>query len=361
LPDYSLTEALGIGSGPNWQNPLVPIAKAAEPTEQNQIPSLQGSTGTPTTSFGDLNRSTGTQPSAPPPSGDGKNPPGYVAPGPSPEELARQRYEGEQREAINVGWDSYINQLNDMLNIGLPGQRTAQEGLAKTSYEQSIGSLGTQKATSEADVTKQQAINLKDIAENVRNLFQSGNVYLGARGAGDSSAADQYSYALTKLGTKARGDIMAQVSDRMARIKDIYDSEMNRFKSEYDLALQGIALWFNEAQNQVRQSVGRAGVGRAQDLQALSTNLYNIGLAELGKLQSEFSNRRKVLESWAMNNSKNTQELAANMRGLANIPQFAGLTGFMPQMAPSGTRFAPVGYGATTNEERDLFGNPIRR
>jgi hypothetical protein len=34
------------------------------------------------------------------------------------------------RGEINSGWDAYTGQLNDTLNTGLPGQRTAQEGIA---------------------------------------------------------------------------------------------------------------------------------------------------------------------------------------------------------------------------------------
>jgi len=68
------------------------------------------------------------------------------------------------------------------------------------------------------EVEKNQVKTLRDLSENVRNSFMAGNVYLGARGAGDSSASNQYAYALTKMGSKQRADIMNNTSGIMGDI-----------------------------------------------------------------------------------------------------------------------------------------------
>src|SRR3990167_5887827 len=95
---------------------------------------------------------------------------------------------------INKGWDEYAGQLGNILNQGLPGQRTAQEQIAQGAYQGGVNQLGSQKAKSEQELATQKVASLKDLSSNVANLFKSGSVYLGARGAGDSSAANQYAY-----------------------------------------------------------------------------------------------------------------------------------------------------------------------
>ena len=43
---------------------------------------------------------------------------------------------------------------------------------------------------------------------------------LGARGAGDSSAANQYSYALNRLGSKERGNVMNTTAQSQQEIEN---------------------------------------------------------------------------------------------------------------------------------------------
>ena len=275
--------------------------------------------------------------------------------GPSAQDLYRQQMEG----SINAGWDSYLTQLDDMLNVGIPGQKTAQENIANETYKQGVNQLGTQKSTSEQAVEKQQTKSLKDIGENIQNLFQSGNIYLGSRGAGDSSAANQYSYAVAKIGTKARGDVMTQASDRMTQIGDIYNSEVNRLESEKNMRINEIADWFNQAQNAIRGQIGQAGLGRSKDIQALSTNVYNQALQAMQTLQSEQANRRAMLESWAASNAGNVKQLVSNMQTVQQMPAFQGVQGGMPQVTSEGNFFVPAGYGANSAQRKDIFGNII--
>lgn len=268
-------------------------------------------------------------------------------------------YEDQMRNSINSGWDSYINSLNDMLSNTLPGQKTAQENIANTSYQSGVNQLGTQKASSEQAVNKQQVTNLKDLAENVQNLFQSGNIYLGSRGAGDSSAANQYSYAVSKMGTKARGDIMSQASDRLNQISDIYNSEVNRLQSDLNTRINEIADWFNNAKGTIMQQVGSAGLNKQKDIQALATNMYNQALQATQAIQQEAAQRQQILQTWAANNATNVQQLITNLKQVQQMPQFQGLSSGSPQVTTEGNYYVPTGYGTNTTQKKDLFGNII--
>jgi len=284
-------------------------------------------------------------------------------------------YSAQMRNDINSGWDSYIGQLNDMLNSGLPGQKSAQEGIIQNQYKTGVGNLGVERDTGltnlegeRASLEKNQSRNLKDMASNIRNMFMSGNVYLGSRGAGDSSAANQYSYALTKLGSKARGDIMSQTADQLGEIgrretnlKTIYDQETRNLATERDNKVLELGNWFNEQQNAIRSQIGQAGVGRGKDLAALSQTLLNQALQRLNAIDQEASNRRSMLDQWAIGNSKNLAELRQNMQGVAgfkaNLPQGQVFQG-TPQIS-GGNYTLPVYYGNANEKEKDIFGNVI--
>jgi len=298
--------------------------------------------------------------------------------GPSQEELARQRYEQEARGAIESGYSGYFDQLNAMLSEGLPAQQTAQRGIAESQYAQGVAGLGSQRTEGlgmlgeqRTRATEGQARNLRDIASNLRSSFMAGNVYLGAQGAGDSSAADQYSYALTKLGTRQRGDVMRQTADiqkeignREAKLQNIYTDEVNNLGAERDQKIMGVAQWFAEAQNQIREAQGRGELAKGQDLSSLSQNLLNDAINNLNAIKQESSNKRAALEQWALSNASNIQQVRTNMQGVQGfnpqLPQAPRAIAGQPQMGAQGNINVPGYYGSSQEDEtqKQLFSNP---
>ncbi|OQA79960.1 MAG: hypothetical protein BWY29_01088 [Microgenomates group bacterium ADurb.Bin238] len=269
-----------------------------------------------------------------------------------------------------------------MLNEGLSAQQAAQRGIAESQYTQGVASLGSQRTEGmgllgrQREVaTENQARNLRDIAANLKNSFMAGNVYLGAMGAGDSSAANQYSYALTKLGTRQRGDIMRQtadiqreIDDREAKLQNIYTEEVNRLASERDQKIMGVAQWFAEAQNQIRQAQAQGRLQKGQDLASLSQNLLNNAINNLNAVKQEEANRRAALEQWALSNAQNIQQVRANMGAIQGynprLPQAPrGIVG-TPQVGAGGNMTVPgyySNYQQNEEEENSLFSNPAWR
>ena len=359
-------ENFDVAPGSREQDVAVQQAKAAgtfyptpTPTPTTTAPTGGGGGGFPT-------------------GGSGENPPS----GPSPEELERQRYEQETRGAIESAYSDYFNQLDTMLNEGLSAQQAAQRGIAESQYAQGVAGLGSQReeglgllGRQRETAAENQARNLRDIAANLKNSFMAGNVYLGAMGAGDSSAANQYSYALTKLGTRQRGDIMRQtadiqreIDDREAKLQNIYTEEVNRLASERDQKIMGIAQWFAEAQNQIREAQAQGKLAKGQDLASLSQNLLNNAINNLNAVKEEEANRRAALEQWALSNAQNIQQVRANMGAIQGynpqLPQAPrGIVG-TPQMGAGGNMTVPgyySNYQQNEEEENSLFSNPAWR
>lgn len=285
------------------------------------------------------------------------------------------QYAEQARRDIESGYSDYLSQLDMMLNQGLPSQRASQEELARLQYTGGVEALQPQLQAGQTLLTRQreraetsQAKNLRDLAANLRNAMMAGNVFLGARGAGDSSASNMYSYALSKLSSQQRGNIMGQTADIMREIGDrevnlnnIYNAEINRLANERDQKIAQIATWFDEQQNALRQAKGQVGVARGQDLANLSQNLLNTALQQLAFVQQEASNRRTALEQWALSNADSIQEAKANLQGVSafqpTLPQAQKIVG-QPSIFSGGFNipaYAPVGYGRREEEEKQGY------
>jgi hypothetical protein len=236
----------------------------------------------------------------------------------------------EMRNQISSGWDSYLGSLNDIGNNYLPQQQTAQMNIANEQLNQGTTALNTQKSKS-----------LKDIAENTRNAFQAGNIYLGSRGAGDSSAAGQYSYALNKEAGKQTSDLNQTVNTNLAALQSQHDQQLNQ-----------IANWFSQAQQQLKMQMAQGQLGKSQDLQSLSQNILNQAIQAANQVKQETSTRYNALLGWAASNASNVNQLQQNIAG---IPQQFSNPSFGGAPAAQG---APVAFNDERNRQNTLFQNP---
>lgn len=276
------------------------------------------------------------------------------------------------RDEISSGWDQYIRGLDDQLG-GLSNSRSAQEGIVNSQYNQGVNTLGLQRdqgmqelGSDRTAAMQNQTSNLRDIAGNIRNAFQAGNVYLGARGAGDSSAANQYSYALNKMGTQQRSDVMnntanilADVDARESNLNNIYSTEINNLGEQKNQQIQQVGVWFADAQNQIKQMQAEGRLRKSQDLSNLSKDLLNQAIARVNQIEQMSMNRKQALDQWAMGVSENIGQLRSNMQKVSQVdysmPQAQQIAG-APQVDSSGnmaTNFG--GGGGLFNEERDKF------
>lgn len=292
--------------------------------------------------------------------------------GMSSEERRIREEQDRIRRSINSGYDDYFNYLDNTLS-GLGGQRNAQQGIIESSYNSSLGDLGLQRQqglqsldSNRQDAQYNQNSNLRDIANNIRNQFMAGNVYLGARGAGDSSASNQYSYALNKMGTQQRSNVMgdtarilADVNARQADLENIYNNETNKLKELKNTRTQELAMWFDEQQNALQRAKAEGSLARSADLRNLSTDILNRAIAELDRINSQTMARQQMLDQWAMGQSENVNQLRQNMQSVSNaqysMPQAGSLAGLNMGSQARGLAYQP-GSSAYGTREKDPFG-----
>lgn len=235
------------------------------------------------------------------------------------------------RNEISTAWDQYIGGLNDTGNTFLPQQRTAQENIVNSQYDQGVNTLNTEKSKS-----------LRDIGSNIKNAFQAGNVFLGSRGAGDSSAANQYSFAINQEANKQTG-----------QLNEFVNTQLSNLKSTRDQQIQGIAQWFAEQQQAIKQAISTGQLQKSQDIQNLSRQILDQALAATNATKQNAMNQYNALLGWAASNSTNMGQLQQNIAG---IPQALG----QAQVDSTGNFRIPTGAGAFGNTQKtDIFGNPI--
>lgn len=287
---------------------------------------------------------------SPAPSGGGDSGGGNPNPQPS-----QPSWEDQMRASIENTYNNYNSYL-DQIYQGLNPQAEAQRGTVRNQYQQGMNTYGSQLTQGKADLAstredtlKNQETTFKQLADAMRNQFMSGQVMLGSRGAGDSSAVNQYSYALTKLGNQQRGDvatntanIIDNINDREFKLQNTYDTETQNIALERDNQLNSISQWLAEQQNAIRQLQAEGQLRKGQDMQSLAMNAYNQAIARANQANEIAANKSSMLQQWALNNASNIQQMKANMGAISqytpNMPAFQGLNaslGFNQQATPA--------------------------
>lgn len=240
--------------------------------------------------------------------------------------------EDTMRNEIDAAWSGYINSLNDTANTFLPQQKKAQEDIVTSQYNQGVDQANQQKTSS-----------LRDIAGNIKNAFQAGNLYLGSRGAGDSSAAGQYQFALTQEANK-----------QTAQLNDFVNGQLNNLKGQYDQGMSQVSNWYATAMQGVRQAIAQGELSKQQDVQNLTRDLLNTALSYKANLDQTAQSRYNSLIEWAGNNSTNISQLKSNIAAIPNVID-------QIQVSSQGQAYVPTGYGSNKVEDRSkksIFNNP---
>lgn len=276
------------------------------------------------------------------------------------------------RGDISSGWDAYTKSLDEQLGF-LPGQKETLTGDVQSKFgtgtqdilgQQTLGQQDIEAARTKAG--EQQVRSLKDVGSNIENLMNAGQVMLGAKGAGDSSAANMYSYALTKMGSKERGNVMNQtksvlseLDNREARLSEITNQEKNKLSAWLNTQLTSVATWFQDAQRELTTQKGEAGRLKGQDLANLSKNLLDQATQRAMQAKTQYDNLVSGLTSWAASNSTNISQLRTNIQGVMQqvLPTIqAGQIAGQPNWQGNNfTLGAPTGYGST-EEQNKPFG-----
>lgn len=371
LPEFGITEGIGnlLGQGRTAQGGSNLIASSGQPTAQANTgsgftpiygPAL-GWTGSSNYSSTPVNN---TPINTINPSGGGGQVLGtnnvVQTSGPSQEEIDRQNAENQ----LNSGYNDYFASLDQALNGTLPAQRDAATGVVNSQYTQGLSDLDYQRQTNQDVLTGQrttantnQEHNLKTLASNLRNQFNQGQMAIGAGGGGDSSAVNQYSYALTKLGSQQRGDIMSNtnsiyndINAREANLNNLYLSEKQKLSSQKEQAIYGVVQWFEQAKQTLAGERGAALLQKSQQA-------YQLAVNQLQTIQQQSANQASLLDQWTVNHATTLAEAKAGLSKTPatgyNLPQ----AGSLPQLSfnNTGSQAYYPGSNNTTEKQKNWW------
>lgn len=312
-----------------WQSTPTPTQQAAtiNPTKSSNI--FQGALGTATTS----GNPTGGSPVAP---------------------VQQQNINngGGQNVSSGPDYSGFFSQLDSMLG-NLSNQSQQLQNVAQEQTNQQQNTLDLQNTQGQEQLNQYQTKTLKDIGSNIANAFKSGNNYLGSLGAGDSSAASQYAYALAKEGSKLRGGVMQDVSQRLQGLKQTYDTATNNLKASLNQQVNSIAQWFSQQQQALMGQ--KAEVAKQQSDQA-----YQIAVNALQTVQQQAAGMQNALNTWVANNATSIQQAQQQIQQNVKNNPIPTAMNFSPQASVASA--APAYFNGAngtdnTKQTNGLFNN----
>jgi hypothetical protein len=160
------------------------------------------------------------------------------------------------------------------------------------------------------------------------------------------------------MGNRQRGDVVSQAVDMTSQIEDkkfklnnIFNTESNKLRSNFDSQINQIAIWFAQAQDSIRQQKSSA---QAQ----LSQQALNYAISQLQQAQQQHANLNATLQSWAISKSADIDALRKNM---ASISQYTSpgisytplsFSGLMQGQTAAKTYYPGYGYLSTDEAKR---------
>lgn len=171
-------------------------------------------------------------------------------------ELEAQQSSGPSMEdIINQQYGSIASDLDRIINWLPEWQKELEGKIGSIAESQKTGLTTSREAQLSRfpifrqNVEQQQVKTLRDLAQNIRNVLNAGNIYLGARGAGDSSGADMFSFATTQEANRQRGSILAQTSQMLKEI-DMKEADV---RSAFEDQMNAVDTWKNTQITQIAQ------------------------------------------------------------------------------------------------------------
>lgn len=214
------------------------------------------------------------------------------------------------KKSIGSQFDDIIGTYKGQINE-LPGQQQSllasvgqmaqtQKSTITDALNNVLAKLGNQRN----EVQTQQKQTLQDLADNTRNLFQAGNVYLGTRGAGDSSATGMYSAALTQNANKERAGVQRDVNSmyndiglKEADTKTTFQAQLNEVDTWQQSQEQNIVMQFTDLKRQLESALANAKGQEKANLANLQKDLYTQAKNQLYNIQMAASQAKNSLQS----------------------------------------------------------------
>lgn len=227
--------------------------------------------------------------------------------------------------------DAYFSYLDQQAGM-LPETQRNLESQVNNLFTSNTSSINTGLTdtlenldTSNKNITSNKVSSLRELDQDMINQLRAGNVYLGARGAGDSSAANQFSYALTKVGSQNRAGILKQANQLYAQV----DTQINQAKRAAQDQLQQLNTWKNNQLLQIAQYIQ----GLRGQIDEQKANYIQGRLAQIDQQGAAY---KQMLTQWVLERSQTLAQVKTQLQQLGVGPTVAFSNPSLPGMAFGG-------------------------
>lgn len=280
---------------------------------------------------------------------------------PSPQPLPQTPQQNFTRPNADNAYGDYLSKLDELAGL-LPGQAQGQRDFIGQQFDiQSQGISDAEAAnlakidTSRNEATQRKAVTLRDVASDLTNALQAGNVFLGNLGASDSSATGRLGGALAKSANRRRTDVLNQFNDAMGQldqkeleVQQVAQDQLRELQTWKSSALQQVQDWLNQQQSQI------AGM-RTEDARQVWNEARQTALNQLAQIDSQSASFMSGLQEWALSRSENINQLKTNLNQISQFqqPNYTYDAFANPQTATgSDSGAVDVGYGSSLEDQQ---------
>jgi len=227
--------------------------------------------------------------------------------------MIRKDAEGAAKDSIRKAYQPIYADIERRFGE-LPTRRTEREAYVGDIYGQNLTGIEEGRefeqgkiASRKVEQGRERDVALRDIAEDVRQSMAAGNRYLGVRGASDSSATGQMSYALQKAGMKEGSNIQQQylsniggLDEAGAAIDFQAQQARNDLSSWKTDSLFQVSNWFNEQWNALETQKAGAQANEAQQLATLQMGILEQTLNQIAQVDQMNRENEQYIQNWEM-------------------------------------------------------------
>lgn len=265
-----------------------------------------------------------------------------------------------------------IQDLDNQLGA-LPGQRGELEGLVGSGAESRSGFVGTERERlltglggSEEKLRGESKKTLRGIGESIGQQFKAANVFLGTKGAGDSSATGRASEAITKQGLRQQGlakeQLQGQIADIEARridVQQLAEGKLQQIEANKQDQLLQIAGDFQNIQRQLDTAKATATSQELASIAQQESALQQEMRDRLSQLNQEVRGAQQATEQWNRDRNAQLEDFAAR---LATRGTFTGQEQFQQEQEVNlaeaqGTLDQIIASGIPLEEAYDFLEN----
>lgn len=242
-------------------------------------------------------------------------------------------YEKKVRGSINEGYNDVFSQLDSMIGL-LPSQKAELEARINEMAAGQTADVELEKERGLASLLNSEqkqrqlaASSLRDLDEDTRSAMVAAGRYIGAAGAGDSSASYLASEALARQAQKSRAGVLStrdqainEIELKKSDVESLATQEKSKVGQWKSSALADITSTFQSRMENLMNAKVNATAEKANAISNLIQDSYKSFMTQLANLDNQALQYVQQIDMWQMQRAGELEDYASRL-GIAKSYQ----------------------------------------